>query len=262
MGESTLSVDYGALVKVIGNFVGYGRDSTKFDSKQSDDVEEILQSGYRQFLYPPPLPGSDRGHEWTFLKPVRTLSTVAATGDYDLPDDFGGIEGPLTFEPDEAFHSIRIVGEAWIREKRETTYATGGYTGRPPHAAVQVQRTDGSVGQRYKILFWPEPDGAYDLTYKYLALPGKLTSTLPYPYGGMAHAETLIESCLSVAESRLDDEFGLHNQLFLKQLGASISIDSRHQRAEFLGYNKDGSDGRGLAYPRSRAVTFDSTLYP
>ena len=262
MSESTLSGKYEDLVAAVGNYLGYGRTSSLFDPRQAADVEDVIQSGYRQFLYPPPLPGNDRGHEWSFLKPVKTISTSGDAEDYDLPGDFGGIEGPLTFSPDQAFHSIRIVGEAWVREKRETTYATGGYTGRPTHAAIQVQPTDGTSGQRHRIMFWPSPDGVYDLTYKYLALPDKLSAESPYPYGGMAHFETLVESCLALAETRMDDEMGIHNQLFIKQLAASISLDARHQRAEFLGYNRDGSDGRGLAYPRSRAVTFDNILYP
>jgi hypothetical protein len=58
----------------------------------------------------------------------------------------------------------------------------------------------------------------------------------------MAHAETLLQSCLAVAEFRMNDEKGIHWTTFMERLTASIASDSEAMVPEFLGYNEDGSD--------------------
>ena len=64
-----------------------------------------------------------------------------------------------------------------------------------------------------------------------IAMPDYLSTPFPYAYGGAEHAETILESCLAVAELRLDDMAGPHNQQFMARLAASIS---RHSAAVFL----------------------------
>lgn len=166
--------------------------------------------------------------------------------DYDLPDAFGYLEGNLTYEPNVSGLDIRVTGEGEIRRLR---MRDGTSTGRPYLAAVRSKALMASpvtVGQRQEILFHPAPSAAYVLSYKFHALPDKLNATDVYTYGGMAHAETLLESCLSVAEERENDgSHGPHWNAFMERLAASISFD-RRLRPQYLGYNGDRSDEREL----------------
>jgi hypothetical protein len=88
---------------------------------------------------------------------------------------------------------------------------------------------------------FPTPDQAYQIKVTYSILPDALSATTPIPYGGAAHAETILEACLSVAEERLDNDPGVHAQAFAARLAASIAQDKRH-RPQSLGYNGDKSD--------------------
>jgi hypothetical protein len=97
----------------------------------------------------------------------------------------------------------------------------------------------------------------------YYVLPAMLTSGVPYPYGGATHAETILESCLAVAEQRLDDSAAVHSSKYRMCLEASVMADRRH-RPQLLGYNGDRSDGRGRLTPRDRyenGVTYNGVQF-
>jgi hypothetical protein len=75
---SVLTVTYSILRREVGRFLGYGRDPTAWTggSDEAVDVEDILRSGVRRVLTPPPLPGEKKAHEWSFLRPVATFATT------------------------------------------------------------------------------------------------------------------------------------------------------------------------------------------
>lgn len=247
MAESTLSLSRDDLRSEIGFFLGFGqpdhRDSANWSSVQTETIDTILNAGLRQFYYPKRLEGDRKVHEWTFLRPTRTQLTVVDQGDYNLPDDFGGLEGNLTFATnDDAWVSVTITSEQQIRELRQITTTN---TGWPRLAAVRpiLTPTAGATGTRYELLIWPEPDAIYTLSYRFNIMPEALTSGLPFPHGGLVHAETILESCLAVAERRLDDyESTYHHEMFTELLEASIQNDRALQVPHTLGYNADGSD--------------------
>ena len=98
----------------------------------------------------------------------------------------------------------------------------------------------------------------YVLSYRKLILLNKLSQTNPYPLGGMQHGETILESCLSIAEQRLNDgQKGQHWQQFMTRLAASISYDRRSFTPGFLGYNADRSDCGGRSNDRTTIVTYN-----
>src|SRR4030067_839350 len=72
----SLTVDYTTLRREIGRFLGYSRDSAEWDADQTTDVADILTSGLRRYLSPPPVSGERYSHEWSFLSPVATLTTT------------------------------------------------------------------------------------------------------------------------------------------------------------------------------------------
>jgi len=250
-GESTLSIAYGDLLSEVGHFLGYGRDATAWTQDQTDDADAAVQSGVRQFYFPPPIAAGQTPHTWSFMRPVTTLEITADDYEYDLPDAFGAILEPMTFEPDNAWEAIRIVGEAQIRSLRQTGSTA---TTRPKYAAIRPKAFTGAAGQRFEIIFHPTPDATYTLTYAYTALVNQLTAQYPYPLGGMAHGETILESCLAIAEERMNDgERGLHHTKFLERLAASVVRDAEAMRQEFFGYNGDAS-GEDTSFRPFRAA--------
>jgi hypothetical protein len=317
MAESTLSLGYDDFRSEVGLFLGFGADPADWDNGADALIESCVQSGLRQFYHPPPLEAGKSSHQWSFLRPVTSLSTVVSyssgtiainngettvtltdgvwpawsatrgtlliddeeyeiasrdsdteltlssawdgdsitdaeytlehSGDYDLPDDFGAVDGDFTFAPSEGSPSIRIVGEGQIRAYRQHNAGRS----RPRYAAIRPKASDGTSGQRFEVLFAPTPDIEYVLQYRYTVLLNKLTADNPYPVGGMTHAETILASCLAVAEQRGDDEKGIRWERFIERLTASISMDQKAGTPDYFGYNGDNSDA-SQKYPVSR----------
>ncbi len=260
MAESTLSVGYSDLKREVGFYLGFGTDSAEFLADQLSLVDSIIQSGLRQFYNPPIVPGQNKPHLWSFLKPSRSITFEKSKKDYTLPDDVAGVDGVMTFEADQGWVALQQMDSTRIRELRQRTYQSEISSGRPRYFALRPLKVEGVVGQRYEMMVWPEPNKEYVMDYRYEVLPQKLSDTSPYPYGGGKHGETIIESCLAVAESRADDEQGNHQRKFMERLTASVEADARLTRPEMLGYNGDGSDGREFRL-RNADVTVGGVLY-
>ena len=156
---------------------------------------------------------------------------------YDLPDDYGGINGGFTFTSDTLYDTVRVVSEKQIRELMQGR-TVNGY---PQYCAIRPKSTSGTTGQRFEVMFYPRPDSSYTLEYSYIPLLYELTDTYTYPWGGEPHTETIMESCLAVAELRRDDTIGVHYEAFMERLKASVDYDRVANAPEFLGYNADGS---------------------
>ena len=262
MSESSLSLSYSDLRSEIGQVLGFGRDATLWDTDSTAIVLSVLKSGLRQFYFPPAGGGGDF-QIWSFLQPVMTLKTTSGVRDYDLPDDFGGLRGPPTFYGDsQATFALTLTGEGMIRafHARDGDSASG----RPTHIAIRPKATDGVSGQRFQACFYPEPDSTvYTVQIAYTILPDVLSTTNLYPYGGVAHAETILASCLAVAERRIDGEEGVRTKEFFEKLAASMALDVRLTRADNLGYNGDGSDSsRSSRHSDTHETTYLSTRYP
>ena len=237
MAESTLSMGYVEFQKAVMRFLGYGVDSTKWTVDQIAEVDDIIQSGYRQFLNPPRNDSIPNGYVWSFMTPIATLVTVANDYDYALPDNFGGMNGNMTIEGMYGYPPIQIVHEGKIRALRQQDNTI---TGVPVIAAVRPITGTGTTGQRMELILYPIPDAIYTLSYPCFVLPNKLTTALPYPLGGMIHAETIMESCLAIAEQNSDDAEGLHKNKFYERLLASIDKDKIMNGVRNYGYNGDG----------------------
>ena len=180
-----------------------------------------------------------------------TPTEIADTSKYDLPDDHGRLVGGLHFAANLYRRSIEVVPIAQILEMR----AVNAYTSYPRYAAVRYKSSDGSGGQRQEILFFPQPDQAFVLSYEYEAYNGPLSDSYPYPLGGMQLAELYIESCLAVAESRLNEEVGLHTAQYQALLVDAIVRDGKRDAQSYgqMGHVEDTHDRRnryGAAYSK------------
>jgi hypothetical protein len=257
MTDSSLLLGYTDFQKAVGSFLGYGSDATTWTESQVTEVDDLIQSGLRQF-YLPIIPGTDQVYSWSFLKPIASLATTANTGDYNLPDDFSGlVDEKLTFAPGDYGHlPVTMIGEGQIRILRQKTEA-----GRPRFASIRPKANTGAAGQKFEILFYPTPDDAYILSYRYNVQPNKISTISPYPYGGMTNSECILESCLAMAENRSDDTVGLHQAKYQERLAASIRYDQKISTPEYLGYNGDPSIRNQETPERFRSVTVNGVLY-
>ena len=230
----------------MGLFLGHGRGAEFGDrawsSQEEATIESCVRSGLRQFYFPPAVDGGS-SYDWSFLKPTAALTFPEGQNILALPDDFGGLEGRITLSTTNSQLSwpIPFVGEGKVREMFS---AFPDATGRPEWASLQpLKGTAAQRGQRWQLYIYPTADQDYTLEFTYYVLPDCLSGSYPHTYGGMPHAETILESCLAIAEQRVDDSSAVHSMKFQERLQASVSHD-RRLKPQLLGYNGDRSDGR------------------
>jgi hypothetical protein len=341
MTESTLSVQFTDLQIAIANQMGLGADSTGWSTAETAAIARIIKKGLRQFYFPPQINQNEPPHQWSFLKPVCQLTTVAPyetgtiaialagtivtlttgvwpswtatngtieingvdyaiasrtdddhivlssawteatetaatfilkhNGNYDLPDDFGGIEGRITYSILNSLKGdIKIVGEGKIRSLR-SGLGENSFGEDPIYAAIRPkEQTTTTTGQRFEIMLFPAPSESVVLEYKQLILPEALVATtLTHPYGGMIHAETIEASCLAIAEMNDDDKSKGNNgpqwKYFLSRLTASIQADKRQNGIDYFGYNGDSTndvcDVRCKRNNSQCRITYNGTTY-
>lgn len=75
MTDSTLSITLDTLRSAVCRYLGVAAYND-LDAETSHAVDLIINSGLRQFYFPPKLYDNEPPHEWSFLKPVTTLETI------------------------------------------------------------------------------------------------------------------------------------------------------------------------------------------
>lgn len=223
----TLAANYDDLFKTVSRFLGY--DSTALTDAQTEEVDSYIQSGIRNFYYPPKTAeGVDVDFEWSFTHQHGSIVTEAGEGSYMLPNGFGRIAGQIAIEG-EYGPQIPIIpyGSVMALRQRETK-------GRPRYAAYTSEQAYGSKGQLKKLYLYPTPDKAYTLSFECDADTGKIDAVnRPFPLGGAMFAELIKESCLAVAEQMANDEEGLHTKKFTELLISSIQRDRKSSAQNF-----------------------------
>lgn len=228
----------------IADYLGWSRASGNWSGDDIDRLDEILNAGYQQFVYPVPLQGETVAHEWSFLQPTATFDTVASTYLYDMPAAFGSMIGDLVYDEDEDVH--RII-EQTTPGMIDRNRAVNDYEGRPYLFALRPKTVGMTSAQTTELMLYPTPDAAYGIVYHYHAKVGQLSETNSYMLGGQAHFETILQSCRDVAATRYkDDPGGREHGLFLERLRASVEAD-RRLSPKTLGMN---NDGRKIRYNR------------
>jgi hypothetical protein len=243
--ESSLADTYRDVIGSIGAEAGWGRGpdngDEEWDATKFTTLKLVMKSGLRQFYKPPP-DQSGVSHQWSFLSPRTLLTLPSGSRELLLPFDFGGVEGPLNLVTTSGGSpgQIRVTGGVRAR------YATHpSATGRPCYAEIEpLRHVDKGKGQRWQMVFYPEPNAEFTIELNYSIIGEMLTGELPYAYGGADHSETILASCLAIWENRQDDiDQGPRYKFWRERLAASISFD-RLKRSQNLGYNGDRSDAR------------------
>ena len=300
MAESTLSLGYVDFANAVCDELRWGRDYASRPQSDRALIHRLVQDGYRMALNP-----DATDHNWSFLRPVRTIVTTPpyATGTvtieqptptvvtlsggtwpewaangvlrvrgaeyevasrdsntqitlstpaeavsaapfsmprryYDLEDDFGAIEGPITYPPHVSCPPIRLVSEASLRVMRQEGRPIDG---RPHSAAVTWVVRPSSSGQRARIEFFPTASATWLLTYRCRILCGELNTTHPYPVGGMEFARLVMAACLAAAESYRHGGQGPRYQEYMAALTPAVAADRRREPERFSYFG-----GRGL----------------
>jgi len=239
MAEPGISITYSDLASEVAQYLGYSRSSAEWTTKQSNEIDRYVQSGIRQFYYPPAVSEVTAGYEWSFLKPATTVDTVADQGEIELPADFGRLIGDVYFSPETGYPSIPQVTQGDILRFRQKNAESA----RPQLVAIRFKEGTGTTGQRQEVMFYPTPDAVYTLHYQYEAFPYSLSYDRPYPLGGAKFSEVILESCLAVAEQRADNMQGTHYQRFAQLLADAVMRDQRH-KASFFGQIGDSGGER------------------
>ncbi|MBQ2628945.1 MAG: hypothetical protein IJG13_04635 [Kiritimatiellae bacterium] len=246
-----LSVGYRQLVKAVADFLGYDTSpngNVYLTEAQRLKIDQYINSGIRQFYYPPKMDGVDENFEWSFLRMDCSVTTKEGAGDYALPFGFGRVAGNIYFDGDDSrLRPLAVVSVADVlnaRRRGDTGVprlaAFKSITpGRPPcgnfsdEGAYNEGDIEGSEdfalpsGQRTKIMLAPIPDRAYTLRFSAEADTGPLKEHRPFPLGGAMFSELIIESCLAIAEQRANDESGQHTEKFRQLLISGIARDRK-----------------------------------
>ena len=171
---------------------------------------------------------------------------------YDLPSNFGGIDGPMTYQNGTSVMNpaIELVSE----RKLATLVQQWSTVGQPQFGAIRVKTPNTTNGTQWELELWPPSDAAYTVFYRFKALQSATLSAGKYPMGGVAHAETILAACLSVIDpGRAED--------FQQKLASSISMDQAEFGAETVGFNFDKTEGHQSFRRNSDFVRFEGVLY-
>lgn len=265
MPESTLALKFADIIGQVGEYLGFGRGEDNGDPTWPEDTKRALisyvKSGVHQFYFPPPMNGEI--HEWTFLTPEATVTLSSGQRTVALPDDFGNFASPLYLTTADRISDAIVVQSYGIVKQKYVEFTSS--TGQPQIACTMPVKGASNVrSQGFELFVWPEADQDYDMAFQYTIIPNCLDGLHPFVYGGAAHHETVLASCLCIAEQRGDNMRGPNYQNWMERLAASIMFDNK-ARPQNYGYNRDRSDG--MAYLRGRrhgwgpGITFDGTLY-
>ncbi len=223
---NSLALSYTDLVSAVARFLGYSPAS--LTSEQIAEVDGYIQSGLRQFYYPPATANTEAGYRWSFLDLAVQVQTEAGVAAYTVPSVVGRVIDPPAFVG-EAYPSLPLVSEAFVATKT----ANDPRHDRPRICCIRHVPTFGTSGQSVELALWPVPDASYTLAFRCEPDCSQLSASNPLPLGGPKYSELLLESCLSVAEQRANDEAGLHTERFNSLLASGIAEDRKMSAGVF-----------------------------
>lgn len=257
----TLEAQYRDLAGGVGNFLGYGRgsdnDEEDWDSRKQSAIDHCVKGGLRKVYY--------CGHDWSFLRPVATLTLDTGEQTVALPADFGGVEGKISVSTTSGTNwtPLDVTGIGTILNQYA---AMPDSTGTPLLCCEETpKRPTHERGSRSQLRFFPIADQDYTVKFQYYINPDFISGNMPYVYGGPQHSETFLAACKATSEIDFDDmQQGPQFMEFMRVLEISKDIDRRN-KPQLFGYNGDRSDQlhtpmrhpwRGIS-----TVTFNGVAY-
>jgi len=215
-----LTLTYSDLYTQVSNFLGLTARGTAPTGTDLTTCKDIVDRGYRAFLYP--LDDTGKPHHWEFLKVHWTLNTVKDQWKYALPLGFSDMCGTFHYDGTNADPPLTKRNAEQILEYRANVSSS---TGSPTHFAITPSKYDLEIGTRYETWLWPSPNQAYTLHSFYYMDPIQLSGTSDLAVGGIRAVDAILESCLAEAEVQEDDTVGLHSQRAREMVLKLIKFD-------------------------------------
>lgn len=260
-----LELTYTDFARLIGTFIGVGGSATGAALTQVDDA---IAMGQRWVITPRSIPGvSGRpmpSHDWTFLRPSAQMTLTVGQAEYTLPNNFGNMDGNFQFGPAELYRKIEGSSVARVELKWKDNIGNQA----PRCFAIRPRLVGGQGPSLSEVIFGPKPVKAYVLTYRYFAVPRKLSTTNLYAAGGAVLSEVYHWAMRAAAAALHNDheDGGKSMAEFISLLRAAIDQDRRREPGVF-GYNGNFSpmETRTGRHSNSGAtsdfVTYAGTLY-
>ena len=209
----------------VGDFLGNG-PSTRWDAATTADIVRIVHGGLRNFYYPAPL-GDQPPHRWSFLR--KTSGSMSTSdGVVSLPSDFMAMAGDFILSGGLGRVPVITASEFAALQGADATLLTG----TPKYAAIRPVAPTGANEQTWQVAFYPasESETTFSFDYYYNPAVTVVKDGTTYPPGGPQHADTILASCLAVAENEEDDIEGIWKNKFAARLATSITLDVQHPR--------------------------------
>lgn len=234
--ESTLALTREDLQKAVGDHGGYGRTISSYSTTALERINEAVREGVSLVYFP-------GAYEWSWIKPMVSLTLASGANTILLPDDYNWMHGkaiPASASGEAQFAlPVTSYGAVYARQS-----ASPDSTGRPQLACEEaIKGTTATHGSRSQLRVWPIADQEYTLQVKYSLIPNALTDANPYVYGGAQHAQTFKAACVACYARNWDDGVTKMEKMQDFQMLLAASIDQDRKRKPSLpGLNIDRSD--------------------
>jgi hypothetical protein len=231
--------------RYVARYLGY--DASNLNTQQETDIADIINSGYRRFLNPPPINPNEPAHTWFFLHGVGTITTVADTWEYNAPADFGTLDGTLTFQEISLWRTeIQQTSENEIRRLRMQDFLEE--YNYPRYFAIRWKH-DTITSTAAQFIFYPTPTEVFNLDFHYEKTKAALSGTSE-PLGGDVHSQTVLAAVMAAAELHMEEGgTGQWEMQFQERIRTSIDYDRRNLPRNY-GYMWDKSIDRRNDWPR------------
>lgn len=219
---ANLRLTYSDIYTRVSNFLSLTDTGTAPTDTDLTTCKDICMRGLRQFLYPIDTRTGDYW-EWSFLRPLHTMTLLDGKWRYQLPEDFSSIITDPTYSEDDSFKQIARTTPDNIMN----LMAAGAVDYAPYYYTVVTSDYDPEIGEFDEIWFYPKPDSSYNIQFFYKSDPTKSSDSTDFLPGGVKSTEAILENCLAVAEAQEDEVLGIHTQLAQKLTQDLIIIDSQ-----------------------------------
>ena len=213
-------------------------------------AQDIVYRAYRRFLYPVSFV-TKKTHLWSWLKKEATLQLESGKDEYLLPQDFDALHRPFMYTLNTGRYGA-ITKTSMDKLMLEKSYNS--INSWPLLCAIYPESVSTTVSQNKKVIFWPVPNGTFQLNYSYVCEPPKPTVATDIFMGDCLTDETLLQVCLAVAEQDSDEKIGVQSQLADQQVQALILKDSG-DAPNTVGFVKDGNI-HGCGYNRNWTLKY------
>ncbi|KKN83509.1 hypothetical protein LCGC14_0297470 [marine sediment metagenome] len=150
--------------------------------------------------------------------------TIAATGTYQLPDDFGGMVDDFVFDYSSAgpLHDLEEVSLARIDELQRNDSGTG----ESQYWAIMPRSLVLTASQKYDVIVYPTPSTTWTIRYRYQVLATVLTdATTVYLPGSPLFSQAAECAGLAEAELMTGHVHGVWEGRFAEAMEAAIDED-------------------------------------